>query len=110
ARGVNVGWFTGSGASFPNPNQIRYQVLGANTFTDVTTSEYGIPNSPLTIDDKTIMFGCQLRLCALNRANGSVDLISSGSIQSGSTSSWITLNKIRYAVAGVSGKLTLLKP
>jgi len=48
-------------------------------------------------------------LC-FNRANGSVDLISSGSIQSGSTSSWITLNKIRYAVAGVSGKLTLLKP
>ena len=110
ARGVNIGWLTGSGASFPNPNQIRYQVLGANTFTDVTTSEYGIPNSPLTIDDKTIMFGCQLRLCALNRSNGSVDLISSGSIQTGSTSSWITLNKIRYAVAGVSGKLTLFKP
>jgi hypothetical protein len=110
ARGVNVGWLTGSGASFPNPNQIRYQVLGANTFTDVTTSEYGIPNSPLAIDDKTIMFGCQLRLCALNRVNGSVDLISSASVQSGSTSSWITLNKIRYAVAGVSGKLTLLKP
>ncbi len=95
---------------FPTQIKIRYQVLGANTFTDVTTSEYGIPNSPLTIDDKTIMFGCQLRLCALNRSNGSVDLISSASVQSGSSSSWITLNKIRYAVAGVSGKLTLLKP
>lgn len=110
AKGVNIGWFTGSGASFPNPNQIRYQVIGDNTFTDVTTSEYGIPNSPITIDEKTIIFGCQLRLCALNRSDRSVGLISSGTINSGALSSWITLNKIRYAVAGVSGKLTLLKP
>jgi hypothetical protein len=110
ARGINVGWFTGNGASFPNPNQVRYQLLDANTFTDVTTSEYGIPNTPITIDDKTIMFGCESRLCALNKVYGSVNLISSGSVQSGATSSWITINKIRYAVAGVSGKLTLLKP
>jgi hypothetical protein len=56
------------------------------------------------------MFGCQLRLCALNQANRSVSLISNGTVQEGSLSSWITLNKIRYAVAGVSGKLTLFKP
>jgi hypothetical protein len=62
------------------------------------------------MDDRTIMFGCQLRLCALNQANRSVSLISNGTVQEGSLSSWITLNKIRYAVAGVSGKLTLFKP
>jgi hypothetical protein len=36
-------------------------------------------------------------------------LISKGSIQKGGKSEWITVNKIRYAIAGVSGKLTLFK-
>lgn len=110
ARGVNLSWFTGSGVSFPNPNQIRYQTLPATKFTDVTASDYGIPNSPVAIDEKNIMFGCQLRLCSLNKTNRSALLISKGTVQAGAQSSWITLNKVRYAVAGVSGKLTLLKP
>jgi len=110
ARGINTGWFTGTGASFPNPDQVRYQLFGATSFTDATSVEYGVPNSPIVMDDKTIMFGCQLRLCALNKANRSVTLISNSTVQEGSLSSWITLNKIRYAVAGVSGKLTLFKP
>ena len=110
ARGINTGWFTGTGASFPNPDQVRYQLFGATSFTDANSVEYGVPNSPIVMDDRTIMFGCQLRLCALNQANRSVSLISNGTVQEGSLSSWITLNKIRYAVAGVSGKLTLFKP
>ena len=110
ARGINTGWFTGTGASFPNPDQVRYQLFSATSFTDAKSVEYGIPNSPIVMDDRTIMFGCQLRLCALNQANRSVSLISNGTVQEGSLSSWITLNKIRYAVAGVSGKLTLFKP
>jgi hypothetical protein len=110
ARGINTGWFTGTGASFPNPDQVRYQLFGATSFTDATSVEYGVPNSPIVMDEKTIMFGCQLRLCALNKANRSITLISNSTIQEGSLSSWITLNKIRYAVAGVSGKLTLFKP
>ena len=110
ARGINTGWFTGTGASFPNPDQIRYQLFGATSFTDAKSVEYGVPNSPIVMDDRTIMFGCQLRLCALNQANRSVSLIANGTVQEGSLSSWITLNKIRYAVAGVSGKLTLFKP
>ena len=110
ARGINTGWFTGTGASFPNPDQVRYQLFGATSFTDAKSVEYGVPNSPIVMDDKTIMFSCQLRLCALNKTNRSVTLISNSTVQEGSLSSWITLNRIRYAVAGVSGKLTLFKP
>ena len=110
ARGVNTAWFTGTGASFPNPNQVRYQLLDAASFTDVTTSEYGVPNSPIMMDEKSIIFGCQLRLCVLNRSDRLVSLVSGGNVQEGSSSSWVTLNKIKYAVAGVSGKLTLLRP
>ncbi|MFM8632233.1 MAG: fibronectin type III domain-containing protein [Candidatus Nanopelagicus sp.] len=110
ARGVNAGWFTGTGASFPNPDQIRYQLLEASSFTDASSTEFGIPNSPIVMDDRSLIFGCQLRLCVLNRADGSVKLVSNGQLQEGSLSSWITLNKIRYAIAGVSGILTLFKP
>ena len=109
-KGLNVGWFTGTITSFPNPNNIRFQLLTAKSATNVAKPEFGIPNSPISIDDKTILYGCQQRLCALTSANRSVSLVSNGKIQSGAQSSWISLNKIRYAVAGVSGKLTLLKP
>jgi hypothetical protein len=109
-KGLNVGWFTGTITSFPNPNNIKYQLLDAKIATNVAKPEFGIPNSPIAIDDKTILFGCQQRLCALSLANRSTTLVSNGKIKSGALSSWISLNKIRYAVAGVSGKLTLLKP
>jgi hypothetical protein len=62
------------------------------------------------IDEKSVIFGCQLRLCILNRSDRLVSLVSGGNVKEGSTSSWITLNKIRYAIAGVSEKLTLLRP
>jgi hypothetical protein len=71
---------------------------------------YGTPNSPITLDEKSILFGCELRLCLVNKSKNKVELISKGVTSSGGKSTWITLNKIRYAVAGVSGKLTLYKP
>jgi hypothetical protein len=110
ARGVNVSWFTGSGVSFPDPNQVRYQTLLSSTFSNVSTTNYGVPNSPLEIDEKSILFGCNLRLCSMNKADKSISLVTKGSIQEGGKSNWISINKIRYAVAGVSGKLTLFKP
>jgi hypothetical protein len=109
ARGVNVSWFTGSGVSFPDPNQVRYQTLLSSTFSNVSTTNYGVPNSPLEIDEKSILFGCNLRLCSINKADKSISLVTKGSIQEGGKSNWISINKIRYAVAGVSGKLTLFK-
>ena len=110
ARGVNVSWFTGSGVSFPDPNQVRYQTLLSSTFSNVSTTNYGVPNSPLEIDEKSILFSCNLRLCSINKADKSISLVTKGSIQEGGKSNWISINKIRYAVAGVSGKLTLFKP
>ena len=110
ARGVNVSWFTGSGVSFPDPNQVRYQTLLSSTFSNVSTTNYGVPNSPLEIDEKSILFGCSLRLCSINKADKSISLVTKGSIREGGKSNWISINKIRYAVAGVSGKLTLFKP
>ena len=109
-KGVNFSWFTSSGVSIPNPNQIRYQASPTSTFIDTKVVGYGIPNSPIAIDEKSILFSCELRLCLVNKSKNKVELISKGVISDGGKSSWITLNKIRYAVAGVSGKLILFKP
>ena len=110
AKGVNFSWFTSSGVSLPNPNQIRYQPSPTSSFVDNREVGYGTPNSTLTLDDKSILFSCELRLCLVSKSNNKVELISKGVTSSGGKSVWITLNKIRYAVAGVSGKLTLYKP
>ena len=109
-KGVNFSWFTSSGVSIPNPNQIRYQASPTSTFIDTKVVGYGIPNSPIAIDEKSILFSCELRLCLVNKSKNKIELISKGVTSNGGKSTWITLNKIRYAVAGVSGKLILFKP
>mgnify|MGYP003854888941 FL=1 len=110
AKGVNFSWFSSSGVSLPKPNQIRYQSSPTSSIVDNKEVGYGTPNSPITLDEKSILFGCELRLCLVNKSNNKVELISKGVTSSGGKSIWITVNKIRYAVAGVSGKLTLYKP
>ena len=110
AKSVNFSWFSSSGVSLPKPNQIRYQSSPTSSIVDNKEVGYGTPNSPITLDEKSILFGCELRLCLVNKSKNKVELISKGVTSSGGKSTWITLNKIRYAVAGVSGKLTLYKP
>jgi hypothetical protein len=109
-RGITGAWFTGSGITFPNPNQLRTKVVTATTSSTFTSASFGIPNSPMAIDEKSVLFGCELRLCALNRTDKSIALVSKNQIVKNGKASWITLNKTRYALAGVSGKLTLFKP
>ena len=110
AKGINLSWFTSSGVSLPNPNQVRYQSSPTSSFVDTKVIGYGTPNSPIAIDEKSVLFSCELRLCLVNKSNNKVELVSKGVTADGGKSAWITLNKIRYAVAGVSGKLTLFKP
>ena len=50
ARGVNTGWFTGTGASFPNPDQIRFQIIDQDESPGSREIEnYGTPGSPLVL-------------------------------------------------------------
>jgi hypothetical protein len=46
----------------------------------------------------------------VNKSNKVVNLVSKSTIQKGAQVNWITVNKTKYAMAGVSGKLTLFKP
>jgi hypothetical protein len=109
SKGVELGWFAAGGALFPNPDLIKFQGAKSESADSYTSELFGTPNSPLSIDEKLILFSCELRLCAINKSNKSIALVSKGSIQKDGKAELVVLNKIRYAVAGVSGKLTLFK-
>ena len=115
AAGVIATWLTASGVSLPRPTQIRWENLSTPSQPATIISDgFGLPNSPLSIDNRTLTFGCQQRICTteLKTSNGraAINLVSNAQSQVPIDSAWVTVKKIRYAVASVAGKLTLLRP
>jgi hypothetical protein len=110
AKGLMTSWFTASGFTYPNPDQVKYQDINAVSVVSVKADEFGTLNSSISADDKMVLFSCELRLCAVNKTSKAVNLVSKNTIQKGAQVNWITVDKTKYALAGVSGKLTLLKP
>ena len=82
---------------------------------NITTENYGTPGAYLATDGKTILFNCQDRLCALDTSKKSlgqaaIRLIRSTQGSEPTQSTWVTVNKVKYVLATVNGKLALLKP
>jgi hypothetical protein len=109
-KGLITGWFTSSGFTYPNPDQVKYQDINAASVVSVKADEFGTLHSSISADEKMVLFSCELRLCAVSKSNKVVNLVSKNSIQKGAQVNWITIDKTKYAMAGVSGKLTLFKP
>ncbi|MTB21257.1 MAG: fibronectin [Actinobacteria bacterium] len=115
AKGIMASWFSATVISMPDPTQIR--TLNLSTATGVlstSTSNYGTPNELFSSDLKTLLFNCLGRLCAIDYAKfskgqSSIVLASSWQSTEPIASAWIKLNKVRYVVAGIKGKLVLLK-
>ena len=70
--------------------------------------------TPLSVDNRTMTFGCEGRLCSLDLNAQSnkptIKLISNPINPDRVQDVWVTVNKVRYAVADVAGKITLLRP
>jgi hypothetical protein len=56
------------------------------------------------------LFGCEERLCAMEKKSQIVRLVVDERLPKGAVATWITLEKERYALVGVDGKLTLFRP
>jgi len=115
AAGVIASWLTATSISLPKPNQLRWVNLNTPTaIVSVGSGNFGSPNAPLSIDEKTMAFGCEERLCSLElnarSAKPTIKLISNPMNPERVQNVWVTVNKVRYAVATVAGKITLLKP
>ena len=115
AKGIMASWFSATALSMPDPTLVRTLNLSTASGVSITsTSNYGTPNELTSSDSKTLVFNCLGRLCAIDYAKFSkgqsaIALASSWQSAEPIASAWIVLNKVRYAVAGINGKVVLLK-
>lgn len=113
---VLASWLASSLVSSPKPDQIRWALLSEPTnIKSSTTESFGTPGEHLLLDGKTIVFGCQERLCSLDTSKitlgqSSIRLITNTQASEKTQSTWVTVNKVKYLLASVGGKLVLLKP
>ena len=116
SAGVFATWLAASAASAPKPDQIRWSLLSDSAkIYKMTTEKFGTPDKYLATDGKTIVFNCQERLCALDTSKkdlgqSAIRLVSSTQGSEPTQSTWVTVNKIKYLLATINGKLALLKP
>jgi len=113
---VFVTWLAASAATAPKPNQVRWALLSDSTkISRLTTENFGTPGEFMATDGKTIIFNCQERLCALDTSKkdlgqAAIRLVSSTQGSEPTQSAWVTVNKVKYLLATINGKLALLKP
>ena len=110
SKSVLVNWFTASGLSAPDADQIRWVDLSnvANR-ESLATVFYGTPNGPTAQDKNAIIFGCQKRLCQMKKADQTISLISSQDFSDQHRAEWITVGGTKYVLTGAAGKLQLFK-
>ena len=115
AKGIMATWFSATALSMPDPTLVRtLNISNSSSVLTTSSSNFGTANKLLSSDSKTLMFNCLGRLCALDyakfsRGQSAISLASSWQSTEPIASAWITLNKVRYAVAGINGKVVLLK-
>lgn len=116
SAGVFATWLAASAASAPKPDQIRWSWLKDSTkIYRSTTENFGTPDKYLATDGRTIIFNCQDRLCALDTSKkdlgqSAIRLVSSTQGPEPTQSAWVTVNKVKFVLATINGKLALLKP
>jgi len=110
AKTLHASWLAASGISLPKPDQIQWSKVGVDLSPSTSRSDFfGVPSAPVAVDDLGLIFGCQDRLCYLNKMDQTINLISTASIADSKSATWITLNKIKYALIASGGKLSLFR-
>jgi hypothetical protein len=107
---IYTGWLGASGISLPNPDQIQWGRMDSVAPPSTSKTDYfGVPSGPIAVDNLGIIFGCQDRLCSYNKGDKTINLISNGSVKGAKSATWITLNKVKFALVASDGKLTLFR-
>ena len=110
ARGILATWLTSSALTIPKAEKIRWTYLAApNDVKTLTTNGFGAPSKFLSSNGSTTVFNCQERLCALDISTNALSLVAKEQNVDGLDSAWIVLNKDRYLISGIDGKLVSLR-
>jgi hypothetical protein len=107
---VAAAWLSANGNRLPNPDQIRFLVIDQDESPGSREiDQFGTPGSPLVIDDKGILFGCEKRLCSANSTASTPKLMNGAVLDGVKDGAIITINKVRYAATSINKKLVLVK-
>ena len=107
---VAAAWLSANGNRLPNPDQIRFLVIDQyESPGSGEIDQFGTPGSPLVIDDKGILFGCEKRLCSANSTASTPKLMNGAVLDGVKDGAIITINKVRYAATSINKKLVLVK-
>ena len=110
ARGILATWLTSSGLTIPKAEKIRWTYLAEpNDVKTLATNGFGTPSKFLSSNGSTTVFNCQERLCALDISTNALSLVVKEQNVDGIDSAWIVLNKVRYLISGIDGKLVSLR-
>ena len=113
---VMAAWLASSLVSSPKPDQIHWALLSNPAqVNSMTTESFGTPGEHMLLDGKTIIFGCQDRLCSLDTTKlalgqNAIHLVTSAQGSDTTQNAWVVVKKIKYLLTSVGGKLSLLKP
>lgn len=112
-NGIHATWLISSPSTAPAPNRIRWSQIQNPPAQNVATSElYGAPGKYLNTDGSLIAYNCFQRLCVLDsaRAIPTIKLVSTEQNPQGIDSAWVTVDRVRYLVAGYKGQLSMFRP
>ena len=112
-NGIHATWLISSPSTAPAPNRIRWSQIQNPPAQTVATSElYGAPGKYLNTDGSLIAYNCFQRLCVLDsaRAIPTIKLVSTEQSPQGIDSAWVTVDRVRYLVAGYKGQLSMFRP
>ena len=115
SNGIIASWLSATRLSLQKPSQIRWANVDAPALINsMPTASFGTLGGPLSYDGKSLLFGCEQRICSISLDSDitkrTLNLVSNSRSDQDNESYWLTINKVRYVVASVDGKLTLLKP
>ena len=107
---IAAAWLASSGLRLPSADEVRFSVINEDESPSrLSPEKFGVPGSPLLIDSKGLIFGCQQRLCSVSSYGLSPQLKSSATLNEVKDGAIVTINKVRYAVTSISKKLVLIR-
>lgn len=113
AKGIFATWLSSAPTSLPSANKIRWSYISPNpTQESASTEGFGKPSKYLSTDGSMIAFNCEKRLCAVDTAKQSptISYVAASENPDGISSTWVSVNRVKYLVAGINGQLSMLRP
>lgn len=112
-KGITATWLGGDSLSFPNASTVRWSLIAAGSeIKTISPQGLGTPSRFLSTDGLSIAFNCERRLCAIDTTTATPKrfFISPNENPDGIASTWVTVNRLKYLVAGIYGQLVMLRP